>query len=81
MDEKERKVPAVAVARSCVLRACMWYMSKSNAESERKLLLNSCHCELIISDCLTHISSVNHGKCGQRRAFIEVKSLFYPLVF
>lgn len=53
------------------------YMSQSNAESERKLSLNSCHCGLIISVCFTHISSVNHGKCGQRRAFIEVKSLFF----
>lgn len=63
------------------LCVCMYVSLWLNVtESERKLSLNSCHCGLIISVCFTHISSVSHGKCGQQRAFMEVKSLFSSLV-
>lgn len=55
-------------------------VSQSNTESERKQPLNSCHCAVIISVRSAHFSSLNHGKCGQQRAFIEVKSLFFSLV-
>ena len=48
-------------------------------ESERKRSLNLCHRRVIVTVCFSHVSSVNHGKCGQQRAFNQVKSLFFRL--